>query len=154
MAAFFCDASGIVKRYVQEIGTTWVQALADPAAGHVLFLARITRVEVTAAVTRRVRGGRLAGGSAPALLAQFRHDATHQYKILDVTPVLLADADALAETQGLRAYDAVQLAVARELHRRRQAFGLGGITLISADQELNAAATAEGVPVDDPNQHP
>jgi predicted nucleic acid-binding protein len=154
MAAFFCDASGIVKRYVQEIGTLWVQALADPAAGHALFLARISRVEVTAAIIRRARGGRLAGASAPALLAQFRHDATHQYKNLEVTPVLLADADALAETQGLRAYDAVQLAVARELHRHRLAFGLGGITLISADQDLNAAAIAEGVPVDDPNQHP
>lgn len=53
----------------------------------------------------------------------------------------------------MRAYDAVQLAVARELHSRRLAVGLGGATLISADQELNAAATAEGVPVDDPNLH-
>lgn len=154
MAAFFCDASGIVKRYVREMGTPWVRALADPGAGHELFLARISRVEVTAAITRRGRGGLLAAGSVPALLAQFRSDATHQYNILEVTPVLLTDAHALAETRGLRAYDAVQLAVVRELHRRRLAFGLGGITLISADQELNAAATAEGLPVDDPNQHP
>ena len=154
MAAYFCDASAIVKRYVPETGTAWVQALADPAAPHELFLARITRAEVTAVVTRRSRGGMLAGVSAPAILAQFRHDAAHQYNILEVTPALLADAEALAETHGLRAYDAVQLAVAREVQGRRVPLGLPGITVISADEELNDAATAEGLPVDDPNDHP
>ena len=154
MAAHFCDASGIVKRYVPETGTAWVQALADPAGAHEIFLARITRVEVTAAITRRSRGGMLAGVSAPAILAQFRHDAAHQYSIVEVTPALLAAAEAMAETHGLRAYDAVQLAAARELHTRRLGVGLGGITLISADRELNAAALAEGMLVDDPNQPP
>ena len=96
----------------------------------------------------------LAGVSAPAILAQFRHDAVHQYNIVEVTPALLADAEALAETHGLRAYDAVQLAIAREVQRRRLALGLTGLTLISADRELNSAATAEGLPVDDPNTHP
>ncbi len=42
MAAFFCDASGIVKRYVPEVGTAWMQGLAGPAAGHEIFLARIS----------------------------------------------------------------------------------------------------------------
>jgi hypothetical protein len=28
------------------------------------------------------------------------------------------------------------------------------VTLVSADRDLNAAATAEGLPVDDPNLHP
>lgn len=154
MAAFFCDASGIVKRYVPEIGTAWVQALADPTAAHELFLARITRVEVTAAIARRSRGGMLGGVSAPAILAQFRHDADHQYNIVEVTPALLADAEVLANTHGLRAYDAMQLAIAREVHGRRLAQGLSGVTLVSADRELNAAANAEGLPVDDPNQHP
>jgi predicted nucleic acid-binding protein len=154
MGAYFCDASGIVKRYVPEVGSAWVQALADPAAGHELFLARITRVEVTAAITRRSRGGMLAGVSAPAILAQFRHDADHQYNIVEVAPALLAEAETLAETHGLRAYDAVQFAVAREVQVRRLALGLPGVILISADRELNAAATAEGLPVDDPNHHP
>jgi hypothetical protein len=38
MAAFIFDASGIVKRYLTEIGTTWVQGLTDPAAAHDIFL--------------------------------------------------------------------------------------------------------------------
>ena len=47
-------------------------------------------------------------------------------------------------------YDAVQLAAALELNRISQ----GGIVLVSADQDLNAAATAEGLTVENPNLHP
>jgi predicted nucleic acid-binding protein len=148
MAAFIFDASGIVKRYVQEIGTGWVQSVADPAASHELFLTRITLVEVTAAITRR------NPGSAAAILAQFRQDAVHQYNILEVTPALLNDAMRLAEAHRLRGYDAVQLAVSLELHHKRNATGLSSLTLISADQELNGAASAASLLVDDPTLHP
>jgi uncharacterized protein len=60
----------------------------------------------------------------------------------------------LAEINGLRGYDAVQLAASLELHRQRHAAGLSRITLISADHELNAAGIANGLLVDDPNAHP
>ncbi len=154
MATVIFDASGIVKRYLTEIGSAWVQGLADPAAAHELFLTRLTRVEIVAAISRRSRGGPLPAAAAQVLLAQFRHDAAHQYTILDITPALLADAERLAETHGLRGYDAVQLAAVADLHRERLANGLSRPTLISADQELNAAATAEGIDVDDPTAHP
>jgi predicted nucleic acid-binding protein len=154
MAAFICDASGIVKRYLHEAGSNWMQNLADPAASHEIFLTRLPLVEVTAAVTRRGRGGTLSGPDAAAILTQFRQDIAHQYNIVEITPALLSSATALAETHGLRAYDAVQLAATVELHGRRQANGLSRLTLISADQELNAAATTEGLLVDDPSLHP
>jgi len=154
MAAFIFDASAIVKRYLNEIGSGWVHGLAVPAVGHEIFLTRIARVEVIAAVTRRRRGGVLPIAAATSLLAQFRHDAAHQYNILEVTPAMLTDAERLAEVHGLRAYDAVQLATAVELHQARSRAGLSQLTLISADQELNSAATAEGLIVDDPTKHP
>src|SRR5208282_6130714 len=154
MAAFIFDASGIVKRYLTEVGSGWVQGLTDPAAAHEILLTRITRVEIVAAITRRSRGGPVPATAAPALLAQFRHDAAHQYTILEVTPALLADAERLAESHGLRAYDAVQLAATTDLHQARSTTGLSRLTFISADQELNAAAIAEGIDVDDPTMHP
>jgi predicted nucleic acid-binding protein len=155
MAAFIFDASGIVKRYVQEIGTVWVDGLADAAVSNELFLTRIACVEVIAAITRRVRGGPpLPSTVASVLVAQFRQDAVQQYNVLEITPALLADAERLAEVHGLRGYDAVQLSASLELHHRRQNAGLSNVTLISADQELNAAAIAEGLFVDDPNAHP
>ena len=154
MAAVIFDASGIVKRYLTEIGSGRVQGLTDPAAAHEVFLTRITRVEIVAAITRRGRGGPVPVTAAFALLAEFRHDAAHQYTILEVTPAVLTDAERLAEIHGLRAYDAVQLAAAADLHRERLTNGLSRPTLIFADQELNAAATAEGLGVDDPTTHP
>ena len=58
------------------------------------------------------------------------------------------------EKHGLRAYDAVQLAAAIALNGQRLAAGTSAVTLISADQELNAAAATEGSSFDDPNLHP
>jgi predicted nucleic acid-binding protein len=151
VAAFIFDASAIVKRYLKEIGSGWVHGLTAPAACHELFLTRIGRVEVIAAVTRRARGKAIP---ATALIAQFRHDVTHQYNILEVTPALLADAEQLAERHGPRGYDAAQLAVTVAVHRSRLTAGLPPIVFISSDQELNAVATAEGLAVDDPVSHP
>ena len=154
MAAFAFDASAIAKRYMLETGSRWVQALTDPAAGHEVFLTRIGRVEVTAAVTRRSRGGLLPGLNALALLAQFRYDATYQYNILEIIPAVLAEAERLAELHGLRGYDAVQLATTLNLHQNRMATGLSVLTFVSADGALNTAAKAEGLTVDNPNSHP
>jgi hypothetical protein len=68
------------------------------------------------------------------------------YVITEMTPRLIADAMSSARRHGLRAYDAVQLAAALEVNRFHQTAGVGPVTLISADRELNAAATAEGWP--------
>ena len=46
MAVYFLDASAVVERYVQETGTAWVRALAAPATGHFLFIARITDTHI------------------------------------------------------------------------------------------------------------
>jgi predicted nucleic acid-binding protein len=59
----------------------------------------------------------------------------------------------LAERHVLRGYDAVQLAAALKVHREYVAFG-GSCTLVSADAELNSAALAEGLSVENPNDHP
>jgi hypothetical protein len=60
----------------------------------------------------------------------------------------------VAETYGLRGYDAVQLAAALDVNTSYHAAGLPTITLISADAELNAAATSEGLTVENPNNYP
>jgi hypothetical protein len=53
----------------------------------------------------------------------------------------------------LRAYDAVQMATALDLHKDWTADRLGTFAFVSADRNLNAAALAEGLTVDDPNSH-
>ena len=67
---------------------------------------------------------------------------------------MVAQAMDFAQSRFLRGYDAVQLVVAWELQTRRRALGLPALTLVSADDDLNAAATAEGLTVDNPHSHP
>lgn len=154
MAAQFFDSSAVVKRYVQEAGSAWVRALADPGAGHRIYLAHITVVEVTSALARRRRGGSLSVQGASDLLARFSTDLLGGYRIIEITPMLLIDAASLADRLGLRAYDAVQLAAAIGLNTERVAAGASPVTMISADRELNAAAIASGLAIEDPNAHP
>ena len=148
MPAFFLDTSTVLKRYVQETGTPWVQALAAPAAGHSLIVVRITLAETVAAITRKERGGLITPKDAATALADLQLDFTRQYFIIEVSAPLVAHASSLARKHALRGYDAVQLAAA--LDARAQ---LPSLTLLSADADLNAAATAEGLSVDDPNSH-
>ena len=138
-----------MKRYIQEIGTVWVRALTASGTGNFFYLARITDVEVTAALARRRGQPGLSVVQAVAALRQFRRDFGQDYRVVEITIALLQRAAQLADTHALRGYDAVQLAVALDVHAQDQA-----LVLDSADAELNVAATAEGLRVEDPNTHP
>jgi predicted nucleic acid-binding protein len=153
VTAYFIDSSALVKRYVIETGTTWVRRLRrNPST--VIYIARITAVEVTCAVARRRKGKTLTLRRASSILLRFRQHLAARYTVIEITPDLLDDAIRLGNTHALRAYDAVQLAVALEVNRSHQADGFGPVALISADQALNDAATDEGMTVDDPRLHP
>ena len=154
MAAYFVDTSALAKRYVQEPGTAWVRSLTHRGTANPIYVARVTAVEVTAAVARRRKGKRLTTRKASDILWRFRKHLAGRYTVLEITPALWAAAMTVANTHELRAYDAVQLAVALEVNRDHQNAGIGLVTLVSADRDLNAAATAEGMLVEDPNMHP
>ena len=154
MAAFFCDSSAIVKRYVAETGSTYGDALADLKTGNIVLLARITRVEVAAAFARRLKGASLTTADAQNALALFQHDLTNNYFTVEITPVLLSEAMRLAMQHALRGYDAVQLAAALEANSERLSNSLPPLTLVSADMDLNNAAQVEGLNVENPNNYP
>ena len=154
MPAYFFDSSAVVKRYVRETGTAGVRRPTRLGKPDPIYLARITAVEVTSAVARRRQGGSLSAPRVRSILTRFRGHLAGRYRILEITPAPLTAAMRLADVHALRAYDAVQLAAALELDARWRSAGLGGITLVSADTSLNAAATAESVAVEDPNTHP
>jgi uncharacterized protein len=154
MAVYFLDSSALVKRHVDETGSAWVCSLTSLKAAHTLYIARITAVEITSAITRRQSGRSLSPAQAGAILGHFRRHLTQRYSILELTPLLLADAMRLARRHGLRVYDAVQLAAMIEVKRLYQTAGLAPAILLSSDQDLNNAATAEGLEVDNPASHP
>lgn len=85
MAILFFDSSGLVKRYIAETGTAWVQALVDPTTGHDRVVAQITGAEMIAAVTRRLRRGDTTPADAASAIAEIQADFTNDYFLLEVS---------------------------------------------------------------------
>jgi predicted nucleic acid-binding protein len=148
----FFDSSALVKRYINETGSTWVANTVDLNAGNNIFVADISAVEITAAIARRTRGTSLAATSAT--FAGLQNDLRDEYIILQIDSVVLLDAQTRARKHFLRGYDAIQLAVAARLNQRQLTAGLPVVTLVSADTELLDAARVEGLLIENPNHHP
>lgn len=158
MAIYFFDSSALVKRYAPEDGRKWVQGITDPAAFHRIYIGRITGAEVIAAIRQNVRDGDTTSAIAAKVIADFRHDFDKQYSIIEITDVVVTNAMRLIETHTLRGYDGVQLAVALEIQNQllsvaTSVFGLSTLILVSADKQLNKAAVAEGLVVENPHDH-
>lgn len=153
MRYFFFDSSALVKRYIKEPGSARVAEIVNATQGDSLFAARIAAVEVISAITRRARGNDLTVPDALAAIAQCRDDFTRGYSLIEITSSLLTHAMALAEAHALRGYDCVQLAAVLELNERLNTLQQSGLTFLSSDKDLNAAAADEGLEVEDPSSH-
>ncbi|AFZ18778.1 type II toxin-antitoxin system VapC family toxin [Allocoleopsis franciscana] len=154
MAIYFLDSSALVKRYISETGSAWVLGLFDPTLDNEFFVAAITGVEIVAAITRRTRNGSISAADAKLVCNQLRNDLQTDYQVVEIIEGLINSGMALAETHGLRGYDAVQLAAGYAVNELCIANGLPSIILVSADDELNLAAVNEGLLVENPNDHP
>jgi predicted nucleic acid-binding protein len=153
LSAYFFDSSALVKRYVSEIGTSWVASIIDAPKGNHIHVARITGVEVISAITRRTRSGSLSMADSAMALSLFRYEFFNNFTITEVSSFLVTRAMQLAETYALRGYDAVQLAAALDVQSYLSSLTRSALTMISADVELNMAAAAEGLITEDPNAH-
>ena len=154
MTVFFADTSALCKRYIIEAGSQWVRAQLDPTTGSVAVIVHITAVELISAISRRERAGSLSQADATLLRSSFRTDFASKYQVVEVDNPLVNHAMRLAETHGLRGYDAIQLAACLYANQSLVARGQPGLTLLSADEELNVGAKAEGINVENPNLHP
>ena len=153
MAGYFCDSSAIAKRYISETGTSWVIGLMRSAAQNEFAVAQITGVEVVSAISRRHRGNFLTTFQADKAIHSFLRDFNNRFGVVKIDDTLIRSAIYLAQTHVLRGYDAVQLASAIALNDKLSKLGLSHFVFVSADNNLNLAATAEGLAVDNPNNH-
>jgi predicted nucleic acid-binding protein len=154
MATFFFDSSALVKCYIKETGTVWARGLVDAQPPNEIVIAQVTSVEIVAAITRRLHAWATTPTDAAQAIRSFRNDFQSRYEVVAISSSLIEEAMNLAELHGLRGYDAIQLATALLVEAGMTASGIGSLTLISADNELNQAAQAEGLLTDDPNLHP
>ena len=154
MSIYFLDSSALVKRYVTEIGSTWIRALTAPDARNPLIIARITWVEVLSALARRQREGSLTSDDVAQAIQAFRYDMNTQYRVSELDPSLAEAAGELVTQHPLRAYDAVQLASALRVQSDLVRTETPALTFLTADDRLVAVAQAEGLLTDNPNHHP
>jgi hypothetical protein len=117
-------------------------------------IAQITGAEIIAAVTRRLRRGDTTLADAATPISNIEVDFAGDYFLLETSLARVREAMALAQTHGLRGYDAVQLATALFLCDQYRALSQSDPVLITADVELTTTAIMEVLTVDDPNAHP
>lgn len=153
MAGYFCDSSAIAKRYISETGTVWLIGLMRATAKNEFAVAQITGVEVVSAITRRHRGNFLTVSQADKAIHRFLRDFYNRFGVVKIDDAIIRNAIYLAQTHVLRGYDAVQLSSAIALNAKLSKLGLQPFIFISADNNLNSAANAEGLAVDNPNNH-
>ena len=154
MNAYFMDTSALVKRYIAETGSKWVEILTDPTADNQIIVVRLTQVEVVSAFYRLQREGKIDSNDVAVVLKAFQHDWKTQYKVVEISTDLLETAIALVQKYPLRAYDSVQLAAALTVNPAFANLSTGSFTFIAADNRLLNAAQEEGLLIDDPNRHP
>lgn len=154
MTAYFLDSSALVKRYVSEIGSAWIQLQTDLKTGNSLFIARITWVEVISAVARRQREGNLTSADVAQVIQTFRSDLNNQYQVIELDSTLAETAGQLVGQYPLRAYDAVQLASVLLLQPAFATTQSTQLIFLTADERLSTIAIALGLLTDNPNHHP
>lgn len=131
MSLFFLDSSVLVKRYLAEAGSSWVNQLTESSAGHLIAVAELARVEVAAAVAARCRAGAITTAERDALVDLLLHHFAAEYYIIALDSATVSRAVTLTQHHRLRAYDAVQLATALTA-----AAVLPGLIFVAADHEL------------------
>jgi predicted nucleic acid-binding protein len=152
--AYFMDSSALVKRYVVETGTIWIQTVASPSSHNRIIVARISWVELLSALARREREGSLALDQVTKAIQAFRYDWDTQYQVIGLDQTLVETAGQLIRRHPLRAYDAVQLASALKMLPLFASASLTSLTFLTADDRLLAVAQAEGLLTDNPTRHP
>lgn len=154
MTTFYADSSALVKVHLPEHGTAWMRSLVRASNGHTLATSRLSAVEVVSALNRRVREGSLATADYSLAVRGFFALYRTRYSRVSYTNIIIQRARGLLEAHPLRAYDAVHLASALEANQLLSATGQPPLTFVAADARLLAAAQAEGLNVDNPNDHP
>jgi uncharacterized protein len=154
MAAYYMDASAIVKYYLWEPGNQWVTRVLDQSGLHRIASVELVAVEVVCALTRAHREGRIGLSLRDGSIRRFMSDTKTRLELVVVSQGVLGRATQLAHRHPLRAYDAIHLAAALELASEAIRFEFPPPVFVSADGRLLAAAQAEGLMIENPSGYP
>jgi uncharacterized protein len=150
LSHLFFDTSALAKRYIVETGSSWIRNWIFPSKGHIIIVSAITNVEMTSLVMRREREKGITATERIRILNNFLRHLDKRYQVIELNDNLFDEARRLLVKHPLRALDALQLASALQAAK---VLSIQPI-FISSDTRLLTAASAEGLPTDDPNLHP
>jgi predicted nucleic acid-binding protein len=149
----YLDTSALVKRYVSEQGSAWVEELfaSEPVA-----VSSLAAVELASALARRTREGDLTPADRDSIFSSFLDD-TREYVVLAVTQLMTEDATTMLLTSpptiALRTLDALHLATARVAFASARRRGLATGSFVTADRALGQAVTWAGLTALNPEDY-
>lgn len=151
MNALYLDSSALLRRYAARTGGEWISSVI--ASGAPVYLSALSVIETTAAIARLGKQNARLRRLALRALGQFRRDL-NGYRVLAMTDQVVERAITLAESGDVRGADAVHLSTALIINETLVKTDNPVLTFISADLELDRAAEARGLVVDNPDDHP
>jgi predicted nucleic acid-binding protein len=134
----YLDTSSLVKLYVDELHAEQVREWV--AAAEIVATSRLAYPETLSAFTRRHRSGDFTAAEFATLVGTFTNE-WHTFAALDFDEIAAGE---MVCRHGLRSFDAVHLASALLLTADQGALDLA---FSSFDEQLNRAATAEGITI-------
>lgn len=154
MAAYYLDASAVVKYYHTELGSDWVRQRIDAQdeAGVYLyqfFIGEITIAEVAAAFGVLARTKKIEIKIRDSVFSDFIRDVVTRFQTVPLLRTQIESAASLAQRHPLKGYDAIQLAIALALQRELRELDFA-IVFVTSDEQLGRAARAEGLQVENP----
>ncbi len=153
MRIYYFDASAFAKHYLREPGSRWVDETLNQAAQDRFVSSELTGVEVICAIARAEREKRIGLALRNSLAARAIEETRNTLRLTGVSRQILSQASQLALRHALRAYDAIHLATALRILNEALPSGLPAPIFVSADENLLAAARAEGLATENPNEH-
>ena len=153
MLIYYFDASAFAKHYLREPGSQWVNGLLGQVMQDRFVSVELIGVETVCAIARAEREKRIGRGLRDSLTARAIGETHRALQLAEVSRQILSHASQLALRRPLRAYDAIHLATALQISNETRLLGLPAPIFISADANLLAAARAEGLTAENPNEH-
>ena len=153
MHLYYLDSSALAKHYLIEPGSRWITELITHTAPVRFVSTELAIVEVVCAITRAERERRISALLRNKLAARSARETRNVVELIGTSRRILGHASQLALRHPLRAYDAIHLATALWILSETLMLGMPAPIFVSADANLLAAAQAEGLAVENPNEH-
>lgn len=141
----YLDSSALVKRYLREDGTDFIQSLLRET--EVFATSKLTYPEIISAFMKKRRVGEMNRKTLEAVIDKFENDWEKIF-VIEFHNELLPGVKKLIEKYPLRGADALHLASALWLDRTLRM----GLTFVASDVGLLMAARSEALKILNPQR--